>query len=619
MGQHRLLYDLVDITGRIMMPKDYNPIKISILALIVASINVSALADDWPNWRGPQYNGISNERDWGGDWENITLNVVWERVVGTGFSSITVANGRVYTMGNTGTTDDRNNYTDEDVVYCLDANTGEVLWTHSYLARLDDKNHEGGPSATPTVADGRVYTLSKRGVACCLDANDGEVVWQKDLPALYGVPWPVWFFAGSPFVDGGLVIYNVGTHGMALHAADGTPAWKNGTDQPGYASPVPFDLGGQDCVILMGKTTFAVVDINTGNVLKEHPWDNPNPAQSKVNAADPVVYGNQVFISTAYDKGSALFTVEPSGPVTEIWSSVNMEAKFNSAVLWQGFLYGPNDNGGALTCVEFSTGDIKWSKTGFGYGGLTLADGKLIALTEDGELRIVEASPEAYQEIGKGQLVPEYGSDDTWWAVPVLANGKIYARNSTSKRAKPGKLVCLELETTAPKVDAGNSCVTWLKDGTTTVDLNGTVDDDTGDVTTIQWAVIQPLRESGVVIANNAAPSTTADFVKTGVHVLRLIAIDATGQEGSDRMEVRVYADSCEAAANNPVKAYVPPLYDFDNDCIETLKDFAAFAAEEWEIGDFSEFAVFAAEWLEDESLAEDIIYDAGTITLPAE
>ena len=138
-------------------------------------------------------------------------------------------------------------------------------------------------------------------------------------------------------------------------------------------------------------------------------------------------------------------------------------------------------------------------------------------------------------------------------------------------------------------------------------------------MTTIQWAVIQPWRGSGVVITNNSAPSTTADFVNTGVHVLRLYARDATAQEGFDRMEVRVYADSCEAAGNNPLNAYVPPLYDFDNDCVETFKDFAAFAADEWEIGDFSEFAVFAAEWLEDESLAEDIYYDAGKITLPAE
>jgi hypothetical protein len=309
-----------------------------------------------------------------------------------------------------------------------------------------------------------------------------------------------------------------------------------------------------------------------------------------------------------------LFDVDVSNQLTEVWSHADMQNKINSSVLWEGYLYGPNEKGGAITCVEHSTGDIKWSKGGFGYGGLTLADGKLIALTEGGKLCIAEASPEAYRELGSGQILPS-----RCWAVPVLANGKIYARNSTYLRSNPGKLVCVELKTTAPKVDAGSSCVTWLKDGTTTVNLNGTVDDDTGDVTTIRWSVIQPSHGSTVDIADDDAPSTTADFVNAGIYVLQLHAIDAMVQEGSDRMEVRVYADSCEAAANNPVKAYVPPLYDFDNDCIETFKDFAAFAAQEWEIGAFSEFAVFAAEWLEDESLAEDIIYDAGTITLPAE
>lgn len=575
----------------------YKFITISILVLLTGLMDVCAVAGDWPNFRGPQHNGISNEDDWGGDWPNCTPSEpLWSRQVGTGYSSIAVADGRVYTMGNTGNT---------DTVFCLDATTGGTLWTHPYPAALDPDSYEGGPSATPTVADGNVYTLSKRGMAYCLDANDGEVVWGKNLTASpYNMTKPTWGFAGSPYVDGNLVIYNAGTHGMALYTSDGTLAWLTGTARPGYSTPVPFYFEGQDYVVLMGRTTFAAVEVQTGDMLWEQHWETyeGSPGKSKVNAADAIVDSNRVFVSSGYNKGSALFDVS-TGHVTQLWPPLpqkamqDMRTKMNSCVLWQGYLYGPNEKGGALTCVRLSDGIIKWTKGGFGLGSVTLADGKLIFLSEYGDLYIAEASPDSYQEIGRGKIL-----SSRCWSVPVLANGKIYARNST------GKLVCVELETTAPKVDAGSSIITWLKDGTTTVDLSGAVVDDNNDVTIIRWSVILPPRAT-VDFADNSAPVTTATLTKKIPYVLELYARDATGQEGDDQIEVRVYADSCEAAKNNPNGGYAAPLYDYNNDCIENFNDFAMFAAE-W-IENFNDFAVFADEWLEDESLTDDVLYDA--------
>jgi len=264
--------------------------------------------------------------------------------------------------------------------------------------------------------------------------------------------------------------------------------------------------------------------------------------------------------------------------------------------------------------MELSTGIVKWSQGGFGYGGLTIADAKLIALTEGGNLRIAEASPVGYRELGRGQILTS-----RCWAVPVLADGKIYARNSTFTRSNPGKLVCVELKTTAPRVEAGMSVVTWLKDGRATVDLAGTVEDDTGDVTDTLWSVIQPAQDPTVDIADDEAPSTTADFVQTGVYVLELSAIDATAQKGTDRMMVRVYADSCEAAENSPVGNGTPGSYDFDSDCMETFSDFASFASERTDSDNFNDLVLFAEEWLQDRSLNADVLYDAGKITLPAQ
>ncbi len=560
-------------------------ITISIMISLIALTAVCALADDWPNWRGPQHNGISYEDNWGSKWATCEPNVLWERQVGTGFSSIAVAEGRLYTMGNSA---------EHDVVYCFDTSSGATLWTHSYPASLSPNSYEGGPSATPTVAYGRVYTLSKKGVAYCLNATDGAVQWQSDLVANYGVRAPIWGFAGSPYVKGNLVVYNAGTHGLALNAADGTLAWQTGTNRPGYSTPVPFDFEQQRYLILMGEKTFAAVHSQTGQLLWEHPW----VTGSNANIPDPVVDSNLVFVSTGYKEGSALFDVSTC-QVTQLWFQKNMQTLLNSSVLWRGYLYGPNDNGDALTCVERSTGIIIWTQRGFGNGSVTLADGKLIVLSQEGELCIAEASPEGYRETGSGQILTS-----KCWSVPVLANGKIYARNAT------GSLVCVKLETTEPKVDAGSSIITWLKAGATTVDLTGTVADDTGDVTIIRWSVISSLTQSTIDIANDSAAITTATFAETGLYVLELFAKDATAQEGSDQMEVRVYADSCEAARNCPLSDHVIPLYDYDNDCIETFNDFALFAVERLEMGTFNDFAIFAVRWLEDASLTTDVFYD---------
>jgi outer membrane protein assembly factor BamB len=406
----------------------HNFITISILFLLIALMTVCAVADDWPNWRGPQHNGISNEINWGGDWAACEPNVLWEQQVGTGFSSIAVAEGRLYTMGNSNLVVDRVTIA-HDMVYCLDPNTGEILWTHAYPSTLAPYLYEGGPSATPTIADSNVYTFSKQGMAYCLDANDGGVLWQSDVVADYGMRVPTYGFAGSPYVDANLVIYNAGTHGLALHAADGTLAWETGTNRSGYSTPVPFDFEEQPLLVLMGEKTFAAVQAQTGEVLWEHPW----VTRYNANIPDPIVDSNLVFVSTGYQEGSALFDVA-TGQVTELWFQRNVQTWLNSSVLWQGYLYGPNDNGKTLTCVERDTGWIMWTRDGFGNGSVMLADGKLIALSEDGELWIAEASPAGYRGIGRGRILT-----GKCWSVPVLANGKIYARNAM------GHLVCVEL------------------------------------------------------------------------------------------------------------------------------------------------------------------------------
>ncbi|MHC4517304.1 MAG: PQQ-binding-like beta-propeller repeat protein [Planctomycetota bacterium] len=423
----------------------YNSITICVLFVLAAFMNVCAVADDWPNWRGPHYNGISSEPNWIGDWPACEPNLVWEQQVGTGFSSIVVADGRLYTMGNTehlvevvdetSRTGVVQRLQETDEVFCLDPNTGEILWVHAYPSALTPHLYEGGPSATPTIADANVYTFSKKGIAYCLDANDGAMLWQSDLVADYGVRAPTYGFAGSPFVDANLVVYNAGTHGLALHVEDGTLAWETGTGRAGYSTPVPFDWEGQRYLVLMGERTFAAVHAQTGEVLWEHRW----VTQYNANIPDPIVDSNLVFVSTGYNEGSALFDVA-TGQATELWFEKNMQTWLNTSVLWEGYLYGPNDRDKTLTCMERDSGWIVWTQDGFGNGSVMLAGGKLIGLSEGGELCIVEASPAGYRELGRGRILT-----GRCWTVPVLANGKIYARNAG------GHLVCVELVPVEPE------------------------------------------------------------------------------------------------------------------------------------------------------------------------
>jgi outer membrane protein assembly factor BamB len=422
-----------------------NALMICIVFSLVSLMSAFAPADDWPNWRGPQYNGVSSEPNWIGEWSACEPVILWEQQIGTGFSSVAVAEGRLYTMGNserlvevvdeTSRTGIVQRLQEMDELFCLDPNTGEILWVHAYPSNLTPHLYEGGPSATPTVADANVYTFSKEGMAYCLDANDGAIQWQSDLVAEYGVRVPTYGFAGSPFVDANLVVFNAGTHGIALHVADGSLAWETGTNRAGYSTPVPFDWEGQRYLILMGERTFAAVQAQTGEVLWEHAW----VTKYNANIPDPIVDSNLVFVSTGYNEGAALFDVA-TGQATELWFEKNMQTWLNTSVLWEGYLYGPNDRDKTLTCMERDTGWIVWTQAGFGNGSVMLADGKLIALSESGELCIAEASPAGYRELGKGRILT-----GRCWTVPVLANGRIYARNAA------GRLVCVELAPIEPE------------------------------------------------------------------------------------------------------------------------------------------------------------------------
>lgn len=387
-------------------------------SLVLFAAVFTVRAADWPRFRGPDQNGVSQETGLNAKALEGGAKIAWRTSVGTGFASITVANGRVYTMGNTDA---------KDIVMCLDAKTGAEIWRYSYAEELKPNLYEGGPNATPTIEGDQIYTLSKTGRALCLNAAKGVVVWEKDLAKDLGAKKPEWGFSGSVLIEGDLAIYNVGQAGTALNKKTGEVVWKSGPGVAGYSQAIAVNFAKARLAVFMAAADAVALDPKTGVVAWTYPWKT----SYDVNAADPIIEGNKVFVSSGYNHGASVFEVVDNQPKA-IWENKSLRNQFSSSVLWKGFLYGVDDN--QLRCVDFATGEVKWSDKASGKGTLILADGKLLVLSEKGELIIAEASTEAFKPLSRAQIL-----GGKCWTSPALAHGKLYARNAK------GDIVCVEV------------------------------------------------------------------------------------------------------------------------------------------------------------------------------
>ena len=348
--------------------------KTQFLAMMLAAAGCGSLfASDWPHYLGPNFDTISGET---GLANTGPLELVWEAQVMTGFSSITAADGLVYTMGNNGK---------RDVVSCLNAESGALIWRRSYPSDLAPNMYEGGPSATPTIHEGKVYTLGKDGQVFCLNAKTGDTVWQADASDL-GAEKPNWGFAGSATIMEDLAIFNI-HKGVAFNKGTGAVVWKATGATAGYASPRPFPLGkGRQGVAIFHGAGLSAFDPKSGKELWSYPWTTKHG----VNAANPVYFDGKMFLSSGYGTGCALIDIARGTP-KELWRNKNMHNHFQSSLFLNGYLYGIDGQTGKrsrLTCLDPSTGEAMWTEE-LGFGTLTVADGKLYVLDQKGQLFIV--------------------------------------------------------------------------------------------------------------------------------------------------------------------------------------------------------------------------------------
>lgn len=395
----------------------------------VATQAVSAVGETaayWPHWRGPNYDGIAAAKI-PTPWPTEGLTQAWKKEIGIGFSSMTVASGRLFAMG----WKDGN-----EVVYCLDSNNGDERWHHSYPGNKVDNLHEGGPGSTPTIDGQYVYTLGREGQLYCLATDSGQVIWQKKLTEESGVEVPEWGFTSSPLVAGDLLIVDAGRV-IAFDKTNGEKRWQTEKFRPGYGTAVAFERNNQRLIAVFNNDCLLVVKAADGNEVTRFPWESSYATTSTT----PIIHNDTIFISAGYGQGCALLQWQ-GNELSEVYASKEMANHFNNSVLYGGLLYGIHGNthsnrNGKIVCMDHQTGKVHWSQRGYGVGSLLVADGKCLVLSDEGELVVCRASGDKYEELAKAKIL-----DGLCWTVPLLVNDHIYARNST------GDLVCVQLPTT---------------------------------------------------------------------------------------------------------------------------------------------------------------------------
>jgi outer membrane protein assembly factor BamB len=378
----------------------------------------TGLADaaDWPQYRGPNRDGISAEPAVLRSWSPDGPRVLWKVPIGEGYSQVVAAKGRLFTLDTRG---------DDEQAVALDAATGKQVWR----VRIDRKlvNDQGnGPRSTPTVDGDLLYVLSASGRLAALRAANGQTVWQHDLRAEYGATPPNWGVASSPLVEGNLLLVHVGGSGnrsiMAFDKTSGKPAWGSQSDAAGYAAPIAVTVRGVRQAIFFTGGAVVSVAPKDGRLYWRIPWHT----DFDVNASTPVFFPpDKLFVSSGYDTGGGLFQIRVSGndvTAVEVWRSREMKNQFSSSVLHNGTLYG-FDNA-TLKALDAATGKERWKQRGFGHGSLILAGGQLVVLSDRGKLALLEATPEEYRERGSTQVL-----EGKCWTAPSLANGRLYLRN----------------------------------------------------------------------------------------------------------------------------------------------------------------------------------------------
>jgi outer membrane protein assembly factor BamB len=375
----------------------------------------------WPEFRGPRRDGRYTG-DIRTDWPAEGLRPIWKQPVGGGYASFAVAGGRAFTIEQRRA---------EEVVAAYDVATGRELWTHGWPALFSETLGGDGPRATPTWHDGRIYALGATGELRCLDAGTGAQVWRTDILDDAGAENLSWGMSASPLVvKDTVIVLPGGPKGRSIVAYDrltGQRRWSALDDRQAYTSPMLVTLAGTPQLLVASGTRVMGLDPDRGALL----WSSPWQTMQDINAAQPLVVGaNRVFFSSGYGVGAAVFEIADGSPwsVREVWRNVRMKNRFGSAVLHDGFIYGFDE--AIFACIDAATGDLKWKGGRYGYGQVVVAGDRLIVLSEEGDLVLLNATPVRHDELARFPAIT-----GKTWNHPAIADGILLVRNATEMAA----------------------------------------------------------------------------------------------------------------------------------------------------------------------------------------
>jgi len=404
------------------------PVIILGLAMGLFLVPKVVLASDWPQWRGPQRNGNTAETGLLAEWPKEGPKLVWQvNDIGAGYSTPSVVGDRLYLLSNQGL--------DNEFVQALEARDGKRIWSQT-IGKVGNPNQQPSyPAArsTPTVDGEWVYAFGSDGDLACLERATGKVRWQKNVRADYGGQPGIWAYSESPLVDGEAVVCTPGGSNatlVALNKHTGELIWKcaiPGGEQAAYTSALAIEVGGVRQYIQMLQKGLVGVEAKTGKLL----WRYDRTAKgSPAVIPTPVADGDFIYSAGARNGGGGA-RLKANGGIFEaeqVYFSPKLPTSIGGAVKAGDYLYGTS--AGALLCLEFKTGTGKWDDRSIGAASLCYADGRLYLHGENGEVALVEATPEAYREKGRFKPAnpPDRGNSKAW-AYPVIAGGRLYLRD----------------------------------------------------------------------------------------------------------------------------------------------------------------------------------------------
>jgi outer membrane protein assembly factor BamB len=378
--------------------------------------------DDYPQFYGPERRASLTGPALARDWSARPPRELWRREVGEACSAFAVVGQAALTHEQRG---------EDEVVVRHDLRTGRQVWIHSRLAPFNTTVGGSGPRTTPTIADGRVYTLGATGLLTCLDLESGREIWSRNVLEDHDTRRPEWGMASSPLVAGDLVMVQLGRKGVGLAAYDrasGERAWRVGLDRGTYSSPLLATLAGREQVLVVYRSSVAGHDPASGEILWTHEW--PNPGTERVTM--PLVLDdNRLLVSAGYGVGSRMLHVSPAGEgfdVELLWESRRLKSKFAPMVLHDGVVYGLDD--GVLVALDPATGERHWKRGRYGHGQLILVGDLLLIQDESGPVVLVEATPDEHRELASLPAL-----SDRTWNPPALSGRLLLVRNDREAAA----------------------------------------------------------------------------------------------------------------------------------------------------------------------------------------